>query len=140
MRYLDTSLLVALITQEAGFERFQPWFENHTPGILHISNWVIAEFSAAVSIKVRVGNFTADQQSRALEIFAGLANNLLTVLPIRNAHFLHAAKLADMSWEGLRAADALHLAIAADCGAELFTLDKRMAKAGRACEVVTFLL
>ena len=140
MRYVDTSLLVALITQEAGFERFQPWFENHKPGILHISNWVVAEFSAALSIKVRVGNFTADQQIRALEIFTGLANNLLTVVPVRSAHFLRAARLADMYWQGLRAADALHLAIAADYGAELFTLDKRMAKAGQACKVVTVLL
>ena len=140
MRYVDTSLLVALITQEAGFERFQPWFENQKPGILHISNWVVAEFSAALSIKVRVGNFTADQQIRALEIFTGLANNLLTVVPVRSAHFLRAARLADMYWQGLRAADALHLAIAADYGAELFTLDKRMAKAGQACKVVTVLL
>ena len=139
-RYLDTSLLVALITQETNSARLQPWFENHEPGVLHVSDWIVAEFSAALSVKVRVGNFTAEEQQQALAIFSRLSKSAFVCLPVNKTHFVHAALLADQHSLGLHAGDALHLAIAADHGAEIYTLDKRMATAGPQCGVKTFLL
>jgi predicted nucleic acid-binding protein len=61
-------------------------------------------------------------------------------MPVLPTHFRVAATIADRHELGLRAADALHLAICADYGAKLATLDERLAKAaplvGVAAELV----
>ncbi|MDE2464494.1 MAG: PIN domain-containing protein, partial [Alphaproteobacteria bacterium] len=51
-----------------------------------------------------------------------------------------AARLADQHALGLRAGDALHLAICADHGATLCTLDRRLGEAGPALGVKAELL
>jgi len=57
------------------------------------------------------------------------------VIPVTSSHFQTAARLADQYRLGIRAGDALHLAIALDRGATLCTLDKRLAEAGAALGV-----
>jgi uncharacterized protein len=54
--------------------------------------------------------------------------------------FRTAARFADQHALGLRAGDALHLAICADHGATLCTLDRRLSEAGPALGVKTILL
>jgi predicted nucleic acid-binding protein len=54
--------------------------------------------------------------------------------------FRTAARFADQHVLGLRAGDALHLAICADHGATLCTLDRRLANAGSALGVKAMLL
>jgi hypothetical protein len=62
-----------------------------------------------------------------------------TILPIARHHFRTAAKFIDQHSLGLRAGDALHLAVVADHGAVLHTLDLRLAKAGPVLGVPTSL-
>ena len=64
----------------------------------------------------------------------------LTVLPISGLQFRTAARFADHYALGLRAGDALHLAICADHGVTLCTLDRRLSEAGPALGVKTMLL
>ena len=63
-----------------------------------------------------------------------------TVLPVSAAQFRTAARFADKHALGLRAGDALHLAICADHAATLCTLDRRLSEAGPALAVKTALL
>nr|QQZ51955.1 PIN domain-containing protein [Phenylobacterium glaciei] len=56
----------------------------------------------------------------------------MLIAPVSAAHFKTAARFADQYALGLRAGDALHLAIAVDQGATLCTLDRRLAEAGQA--------
>jgi hypothetical protein len=56
----------------------------------------------------------------------------LEVLPVTGAHFRTGGHFADNYPLGLREGDALHLAIAADHGAALCTLDKRQCNAASA--------
>lgn len=47
--------------------------------------------------------------------------------PVHETHFFAARRFADRHETGLRAGDALHVAIAADFDMTLVTLDKKMA-------------
>jgi len=128
--YLDTSLLVAALTREAQTVRVQAWLDAQEADDLAISDWVGAEFSAALSIKRRLGQIGADQCAEVLAIFARLTSESFVTLPITSQHFRAAARLADQQAAGLRAGDALHLAVCADHGATLCTLDRRLGEAG----------
>ena len=68
--YLDTSLLVAALTHEAQTARVQAWLDAQAADDLAISDWVGAEFSAALSIKRRLGQMGADHRADALAAFA----------------------------------------------------------------------
>ena len=73
-------------------------------------------------------------------MFAELSRESLTLLPISASQFHTAARLADQHVLGLRAGDALHLAIAMEHGAVLITLDERLGNAGPAAGVRTRIL
>jgi uncharacterized protein len=140
MFYLDTSLLVAALSIEPKKNEVQAWLAGQDPARLAISSWVISEFSAALSIKLRTAQITLPLRANMLAAFAELIKHSLIVWPVAENQFHDAAKLADRYALGLRAGDALHLAISADHGAALCTLDRRLAEAGNALGVQTLLL
>ncbi len=139
MLYLDTSLLVAALTNEAETGRMQSWLGQQADD-LTISDWVATEFSSALSIKLRTGQIGAAHRAEALAMLTRLAADSLTVMPVSRSQFRAAARFADQHALGLRAGDALHLAICADQGAALCTLDRRLSDAGSALGVKTMLL
>jgi predicted nucleic acid-binding protein len=59
------------------------------------------------------------------------------MLPVTGRHFRSAAQNADQHALGLRAGDALYLAIASEAGAILQTLDRRLAEAGPSLGIPT---
>lgn len=129
MLYLDTSLLVAALTNEARTELIQAWLADQPIQKLVISDWVITEFSAALSIKLRREQLTIHNRADALALFTSLTTESFTRLPVSSRDFIVAARFADQFATGLRAGDALHLAVASNHGARLITLDKRLASA-----------
>ena len=138
--YLDTSLLVAALTHETDTDRMQAWLGEQQPARLAISEWVITEFSSALSIKLRAGQIEASHRADSLAMFTRLSVDSFTILPVSGLHFRAAARFADQHAFGLRAGDALHLAICADHGATLCTLDRRLNEAASALGVKTMLL
>jgi uncharacterized protein len=139
MLYLDTSLLVAALTKETETRRMQGWLGEQDPDELGISDWVVAEFSAALSIKLRTGAIEAADRAGALTIFTRICNENLVVMPLSRPQFRLAVRFADQYALGLRAGDALHLAICADQGATLCTLDRRLGKAATRLGIKTAL-
>jgi predicted nucleic acid-binding protein len=107
--------------------RVQAWLGQQPPGTLLSSEWVVTEFSAALSVKVRTGDIDSHFRSVALASFHRLAFAALEILPVVREHFRAAASFADDYALGLRAGDALHLAVAADRSATIVTLDRRLA-------------
>ena len=89
----------------------------------------MTEFSAALSVKVRTGDIDSHFRSATLARFNRLTFTALEIVPVAREHFRTAARFADHYALGLRAGDALHLAVAADRNATLVTLDRRLVAA-----------
>ena len=140
MLYLDTSVLVTALTPEAGTDQVRAWLARHDDDDLRISDWVTTEFSAALSMKIRIGDLAADRRAVTSQVFHDLATQSLGRLPIERAHYLTAAQLCEDTTSGLRAGDALHLAVASSAGATVCTLDKGMVKAGKRGKVPIILV
>ncbi|KPV39949.1 twitching motility protein PilT [Thiohalorhabdus denitrificans] len=132
MLYLDTSLLVAALTNEPRTAEMQEWLANQDPADMVISDWVVTEFSGALSLKVRNGALPPEHRAEALAMFNSLVEESFARLSVSPQEFHTAARFADQHATGLRSGDALHLAIAANHGAHLRTLDQGLAEAARA--------
>ena len=135
MIYCDTSLMIASLIPEGASDSVQAWLAEQGEGTLCISDWVVTEFSSALGIKLRRGVLPADRQSHILAEWRARIADQLTLLPVPQPAFALAAHYCEMPATGLRAADALHLAVAALGGHALATLDARLAKGAQAVGV-----
>ena len=135
MIYCDTSLLIASLIPEAATEKVQIWLQKQAEGTLCISDWVITEFSSALAIKIRRGVLPADRQGDMIARWQTMIAEQLTLLPVPQPAFALAARYCEMKATNLRAADALHLAVAALGGHALATLDARLVEGAQAVGV-----
>src|SRR6267154_2593446 len=140
MFYLDTSLLVAVLTNGAETERMQHWLGQQPVDDLALSDWMATEFSSALSIKLRTGQIGAAHRADALATSHGSPRTALPSFRSRGCSF---GRLRDSRTNirlGLRAGGALHLAVCAGLGATLCTFEQRLSHAGSALGVKTILL
>jgi predicted nucleic acid-binding protein len=133
MRYLDTSLLVPLFIQEPKSADAGTWLVGIDSADLAVSPWGVTEFSSAASIKTRTGQIDTVMRAKIhAEFLVFLTSRVRRVTPVVSADFQRAAELCDRWSIGLRAGDALHLAIAERRGMTVCTLDKGMWTAAQA--------
>ncbi len=140
MYYIDASAVVAALAHGSAADRVWNWLEGLEAGSLHASAWVGTEISSALAIKVRTGALTITQRQEIWTTYTIFASNSIAMVSIDDAQFDAAARYIDHVETGLRAGDALHLAVAQAHGLTLATLDKQMADAGPKLGVATLLL
>lgn len=128
MWLLDTSVLVAAFTSENDTTKAQAWLALHDREAF-ISPWNIVEFASALSMKVRRGYLSESDHLRCQSAFAAYVDNNAFVLPISRRHFEAAAILCASGDFALKAADAMHIALAREIGAGLATLDRQQQRA-----------
>jgi predicted nucleic acid-binding protein len=126
--YLDTCVLVAALTREPETDAALAFLSMYSTHTLIVSEWVSTEFACAASMKVRAWQLQPSERQRALELFGALRGSL-DFIDITRDHFAAAAKLATESATGLRAGDALHLAVTAVLGLTLCSFDRKLVAA-----------
>ena len=128
MIYVDTSVIVPLLTREPSTDSVTAWFANLREAPVS-SDWLLTEFASAISIKIRTGQLSSTAARAVHNEFQLLASGGLRLVPVSRTAFKAAADMAQAHIHGLRAGDALHLAVAQETGAKtIATLDGMMAK------------
>jgi predicted nucleic acid-binding protein len=130
--YFDTSFLGPLFLQEQTSTRIERVFAGLAGQDLAISHWTRVEFSSLLAREVRMGGMTATVAREVDAEFETLASVSLLVLLPGMEDFELAKEYLARHRSGLRAGDALHLAIARNRGSErIYSLDNTLLKAGR---------
>ena len=132
MIYLDTSVVVALLTPEDRSPQALDWFAL-CRGPLISSDWLITETHSALGIKQRHHGISPHARQAAGEQFERLLQGGVELRSLDRGRFRQAADLLQDPALGLRAGDALHLAVAlhSRCN-RLASFDGRMLQAAAA--------
>ena len=124
---LDTSILTPLILPESASERVAASFHSLPPDDLAVSQWTVIEFASLVARKVRMGDLDAEGAARADAQLDTLLERSVAILLPDLGDYVAARRYLRRFESGLRAPDALHLAIASNRGVTAFyTLDKKL--------------
>lgn len=132
MRYCDTSFLAPLILEEPTSARVERFVAALPLGEAAISHWTRAEFATLLAREVRMGGLAPQAADEAGAQFEAMVQELFIIL-LPDAHdFDLAREFLGNYPTGLRAGDALHLAVAVNHGAAaIYSLDTGLLKAGR---------
>jgi hypothetical protein len=136
MLYVDTSVLVALCTNEGKTADVVKWYADCTQELASAA-WCVTEFASAMGLKQRTGQLTEEQAQTAWMQFERMCANDLQLLPVEVMTFHRAAMLTMDAAAGLRAGDALHLACAMEAKAQgMVTLDAVLSKSAKRVKVM----
>lgn len=128
--YVDTSVVVPLIVPESTTPRARRWRDALTAtriGALAVSSWTLVEFASAIAMKARSGQLSRADARAARGLFNDVVLPAMMLVEVEPTDFRLAATILNERPLGLRAGDALHLAIAVRCAAsQVVTLDTGM--------------
>jgi uncharacterized protein len=129
MHYFDTSFIAPLFLEEDKSRHVEDILQSvHKDRV--VSHWLRVEFSSLISRLVRMKSLNKSQALQIAENFENLILESFYIITPSVADFNLATSLLQQSKAGLRAGDALHLAMAQNHGAKRFyTLDQGLEKA-----------
>jgi uncharacterized protein len=128
--YLDTSFITPYYLNEASSEAVAQVLEAIPAGQLATSDWTLVEFASMLARRVRQGDLDQPSAEETMRLFVDDAQAALVILEPVRADFTLARRLVLATPKlGLRAPDALHLALSANYGLSLHTLDRKLTQA-----------
>jgi uncharacterized protein len=131
MLYFDTSFLTPLVRTEATSAQVESFVGRLATGELAISHWTRVEFASLLARHVRMGDLAVEAAKAVSAGFDTMVEETFVVLLPDADDFDLARQYLGHHKTGLRAGDALHLAIAGNRRMEtIFSLDKTLLKAG----------
>jgi hypothetical protein len=134
--YLDTSVLIPLLVHEANSAAVERWMEKARHRDIAVSDWTILECASAIGRKGRERKLSARQADEVRSTLGSMADDSLIVFTPAHADFSLASEYLRDAALGLRAGDALHLAIAVKHGAlPVYSLDRLVIAAGRKLQI-----
>jgi uncharacterized protein len=130
--YLDTSFLAPLAIPEDTSDLVERYLQRLEPGSLITSLGTRVELASLLSRRQRMGDFDGEQAERIRAAFDRVLGESLHLLVPTPEDFVTAADLLRDHAGGLRAGDALHLAVARNRGPmPILTLDRALVKAAK---------
>ena len=132
MIYLDTSVVVALLTPEDRSPQALDWFGQSRDPLIS-SDWLITQTHSALGIKQSHHGLSSAARQAAGEQFERLLQGGVELRSLDRDRFRQAAQLLQHPGLGLRAGEALHLAVALHSRCtHLASFDGRMQQAAAA--------
>jgi predicted nucleic acid-binding protein len=129
MIYCDTSFVAPLIINEAASDAVEALVRQLPQGEMTVSHWTRVEFASLVARRVRLKELTTRLARELGREFDRMLDESFEVTVPRAEDFNLAATMLQNYKSGLRAGDALHLAIASNRKASRFlTLDKALVR------------
>jgi uncharacterized protein len=134
--YFDTSFLAPLILPEATSDKIAAFIRRLPAEELTVSHWTRVEFSSLIAREVRMGGLDVRAAARADIRFEAMVDESFSVLLPNADDFSLAKRYLGRFETGLRAGDALHLAVANDHrAAMIYSLDKTLLQAGKVLDL-----
>ena len=132
MVYLDTSFIAPLVIAEDSSDAVEAFVLKLKPGEIATSLWTQVELASLVSRKVRMEELSPAEAEAVRREFDRLLSESFELLVPAAADYAAAAEYLERPRTGLRAGDALHLAVAAGHGTKkILTLDAGLINAGK---------
>jgi len=132
MLYFDTSFLTPLVRQEATSTQVERFVRRLPAGELAVSHWTAVEFSSLLALHVRMGGLTPEAARLVNAAFDTMIEGSFVVFLPDADDFKRTREYLAHHSTGLRAGDALHLAIAGNRRVEaIFSLDSTFLRAGK---------
>jgi predicted nucleic acid-binding protein len=134
--YFDTSFLAPLIIPEATSGKVAAFVRRLPAEEFTVSHWTRVEFSSLIAREVRMGGLDVQAATRADARFEAMVDESFSVLLPNADDFGLAKRYLGRFETGLRAGDALHLAVANNHHAlAIYSLDKTLLEAGKILEL-----
>jgi predicted nucleic acid-binding protein len=130
MLYFDTSFIAPLYVPEPNSDEVRQLTYALSRQYIAISEWTCVEFSSMVARRVRMQQLGENAAQNLLTAFERISHTQYGILIPSSADYRLADRFLRNFATGLRAGDALHLAIAKNNGAShIYSLDQGLIKA-----------
>lgn len=130
--YADTCILLSLFIRDSGTRAALDWLDKAGTRPVFASHWTVTEFISAVGIMARRGDISAQLHRESIAGFRRFCAGRLRLEAPVAADYERAAIWLENYPSGLRAGDALHLALCARLGTRLCTADATLVRAAEA--------
>lgn len=137
--YLDASVLLPTLVPEPGSAAVDVFLDQATPALL-VSEFAVAEVGSAISRLVRMRRLDEALANQRLAAFDAWRATDADMIDVEGSDVRLAGVIVRRFDLGLRAPNALHLAVCRRLDAPLITMDRRLAAAGEALGVAVTLL